>query len=218
MAEPEPVPRTIFAGPAAVARLRALGLEADWLVEAVLASELERQSCSPYEPSGSPGYKAWSTGFTNLAERLVPLGWKKVENIGLPRIINAKTAIAVAVCTGTEGVGLRSREPNSKHPRGIQSVLCVRRNQRQLNLFPDSPLEQLPVPPEAEQITWWLLIYSGANGNLRAELALPVAMEDDRFSRWQERILLDIPQPDGSKVPMEDEEPPLDLEVVVRPR
>ena len=206
-------------GPSAEARLNNLGLSSEWLVDAVHASEVERQSCSVLEPSIAPGFKAWAAGFRRLAEELVPRGWAKIETRGLPRLVNKETAVAVAVCNGDDGTGLRGREPRSKHPRGVQSVLLVRSNRRQLNL-PFGDERFTPVPPDREQVTWWLLVYSNGEGSLRAELALPVGLDDDRrFSVWKERIILDVPESeDFERRVSDDDEPPMEIAVNVRPK
>ena len=210
----------VFEGPLAEARLAELGLREEELVNAVRAAEMERRSCSPLEPSTSPGYKAWSTGFRTLAEQLVLRGWEKTETRGLPRLLNPESRIAIALVTGDEGTGttLVGSGPKSKAPRGTQSVLFVRSNQVQLNLFPGSR-QFMQRPSEAEQITWWLLMYSSGNGEVRAELSLPVGLgEDRRLAEWEERIVLHLES--GSLEPdsLDDDEPPVELEIDVRPR
>jgi hypothetical protein len=35
---------------------------------------------------------------------------------------------------------------------------------------------------------------------------------------WQERIIIDVPNGDRSQAPPEDQEPPLEVDVPVRPR
>lgn len=205
----------VFDGPAAEAELRQLGLETADIVAAVEAAEITRRSCSPLEPSIAPGFKAWVAAFTALAERKVPQGWEKTETKGLPRLIEPRTAVAITVGSGDEGTGTSGGRPATKSPRGPQSVLYVRSNQSQLQIFEARELRQLPA--EAEQVTWWLLIYSDGD-DVRAELSLPVGLDDKRrLGFWEKRIIVDIP--DLSLPPSgQDEEEPLEVEVNVRPR
>jgi hypothetical protein len=209
--------RQIFSGPLANARLLSLGIQEPELVMAVRAAELERRSCSSLEPSVSPGIKAWIAGFRTLAEQLVVRGWLKTETKGLPRMLNPDTRTAIAVVSGDEGTGISSASPKSKTPRGAQSVFLVHSNEIQQSLFEDRRFRQLPA--EAEQITWWLLIYSDGVGAVRAELSLPVGMgEDRRLTDWSDRIIIelgDLSLPPGRR---EDEEPPLEFEINVRAR
>lgn len=211
----------MFEGPSARVRLAELGLTMDDFVAVVQASEMERRSCSPLEPSVSPGFKAWATAFRILAEQLMPRGWQRVETKGLPRLLNLDSSVAIAIVGGDEATGQTDgdSEPKSKTPRGPRSVFLVRSNERQL-VIPFAERELRPLPPEQEEITWWLLIYSDGINALRAELALPVGLgEDSRLSVWEERIVLAIPE--FSFAPhdhQDDEEPPFEMEINVRPR
>jgi hypothetical protein len=202
-------------------RLEELGLTMDDFVAVVQAAEMERRSCSPLEPSIAPGFKAWVTAFRTLAEQLIPRGWQRVETKGLPRLLNLESSVAIAVVGGDEATGQNSTEsePKSKTPRGARSVFLVRSNERQL-VIPFAERGFRPLPPEQEEITWWLLIYSDGINTLRAELTLPVGLgEDRRLSVWEERIILEIPEfyfaPHDRR---DDEEPPFEMEVNVRPR
>jgi hypothetical protein len=207
----------VFAGSLAIEKLRELGLHESDLVMAVRAAEIDRRSCSPLEPSVAPGFKAWAAGFRALAEQMVVRGWVKTETKGLPRVLNPTTRVAVAVISGDEGTGIASAEPKSKSPRGAQSAFLVRSNEIQYSLFEDSRFQ--PLPAEEEQITWWLLIYSDGVDIVRAELSLPVGMgEDRRLSVWKDRIIIelgDLSLPLGRR---DDEEPPLEFEINIRPR
>ena len=207
----------IYDGPQTTVKLNILGLTEELLVDAVLAGEIARRSCSPLAPANAAGIEAWIHSFVRLAEELVPTDqWEKTETRGLPRMVNLETRIALAVCNGDGGTGLRWGAPKSKNPRGQQSVLFVRSNERQLNLFTEGPW--VPLPPDEEQITWWLLIYSNEDEILRAELSLPVGLgEDSRFSFWRERILLDIPEPEISSIYASDDGGPPPLDIVVQP-
>lgn len=207
----------VFAGPRATARLHTLGLyEAD-LIMAVRAAELDRRSCSPLEPSIASGLKAWFAGVRTLAEQLVVRGWVKTETKGLPRVLNPATRVAVAIVSGDEGTGIASAEPKSKTPKGAQSIFLVHSNELQYSLFEEPRYQSMPA--EEEQITWWLLIYSDGADVVRAELSLPVGMgEDRRLSVWKDRIILelgDLSLPPGRR---DEEEPPIEFEINIRPR
>jgi hypothetical protein len=209
----------IMEGPLAAARLRELGLREEILVQAVHAAEMDRRGCSIFEPASAPGYKSWAAAVGTLGELLVPTGWIKEETRGLPRLVNPKNGIAIAVVHGDEGVGLLKGRPKSKQPRGEQSISLIESNQLQLTL----PFPGMPPPPPApvvhEQLTYWLLIYSDTE-TVRAELSLAVGLSDDgRLAVWEERILVGIP--DFYIEPFrknDDDEPQLPVEVVVRPK
>ncbi len=210
---------TVYQGPQAIARLAELGLLPEDLITAVHAAEMERRSGSPFEPNVAAAMRAWFTGVRTLAEQLAPRGWIKVESKGLPRVLNPSTAIAIAVLSGDTETGRfePGTDPRSKSPRGTQSALLVHSNEVQLHL-PHLEPEHQPLPPEVEQFTWWLLIYSDGENNLGAELSLPVGLgEDGRLSDWAERIIIDLP--DFGSTPhhdQDDEELPFDLDIDVQ--
>lgn len=212
----------VHEGPHAAVRLAELGLTEEILIRIVQAAEMERRSCSPLEPTIAPGFKAWSTAFRVAAELLMPRNWERVESRGLPRLLDPETKVAIAIVGGDDATGRSTGpDPKSKTPRGAQSKFLVRSNEHQLAIpFVEDDRRFRRLPDDQEQITWWLLIYSDGISSLRAELSLPVGVGDDsRLSLWQERIIISVP--DLSLETMgrpDDEEPPVELDIVVRPR
>ncbi len=214
-------PSLVHEGPRATARLAELDLTEDILIRVVQAAEMERRSCSPLEPTIAPGFKAWATAYRVAAELLMPRNWERVELRGLPRLLNPETRVAIAIVGGDEATGRNTGpDPKSKTPRGSQSIFLVRSNEHQLAIPFAEGQRFRRLPDDAEQITWWLLIYSDGISALRAELSLPVGLgEDNRLSRWQERILITVPDLSVDYLGRpEDEEPPIELEINVRPR
>lgn len=210
-----------YEGPAAVARLRRMEIEIQDLRDAVMAYEMERQGTSPLEPPFAAGSRAWFGGCRVSAERfLVRENWERKVEGNIPRLFNRQTRIAVTVCSGDAAVGLRGRWPRSRNPKGTESAEFVQTNGIQLNLFEDAPPSRWrPLPRTDDLVTWVLLIYSDDTGTLRAELSLPVGIDDSGFfSDWQERILINVPSFDGGLRTNVDEDDTPELEVTVRPR
>ena len=210
----------VFEGPSAVAKLASLGLAPEPLIQAAQAWDMERRNSSPLEPSVAPGFKAWAAGFRRLAELLIPRGWVKTETKGLPRVLNPRSRIAIAVVSGDEGTGRAQGRPHSKAARGKQSVFLVRSNQIQLGLPFVEGERFRALPAEVEQTTWWLLVHSDGHGTLRAELSLPIGLSDaNRLVFSEDRIIIEIPELPGDRLGgSDDEEPPLAIDVPVRPR
>ena len=204
---------------AADLRLEKLGIPDQVLIDAAHAYAIERSSCSALEPTIAPAFKAWAAAVRTLGEGLIPKGpWKKIETRNLPRWVNKESAIAVTACTGDENTGNESVNPRSKNPRGSEAMLLVHTNNRQGVLFDQN--EFIPIPPDREQFTWWLLIYLGET-ELRAELSLPIGLGESRhFSHWEERILLDVPGPERIETGKDSDEDDdsLDIRVEVSPR
>jgi hypothetical protein len=212
----------IFEGALALAGLQQLGIPLEVLVEAVQRAEVERRSCSPFEPSTAPGYKGWAGGLGVIAERMNDLGWTKKESRGLPRVVSPDGTHAVTLALGDSNTGIRGQLPRTKHPRGEVSICLVQTNTAQLDLpLVDARGKSLIPPGKGEDddsaVTYWLLIYSDGKEVLRAELSLPIGLDDEgRLAFWEERILLDLPGTHAAVA--RDEEPPLDLPVEVRPK
>ncbi len=209
----------IHSGATAELRLEKLGIPVQDLIDAVHAYAIERSSCSALEPTIAPAFKSWVAAFRTLGEGLIPKGpWGKIETRNLPRWINKESAIAVTVCTGDEKTANKSVNPRSKNPRGPESMLLVHANNRQGVLFDQK--EFIPIPPDREHLTWWLLIYLGET-ELRAELSLPIGLGERRhLSHWEERILLDVPQPEriDTGYDFDEGEDSLDIKVEISPR
>ncbi len=131
-------------------------------------------------------------------------------------MVNNQTEIAIAVVHGDEATGVRSGHPKSKQPRGEQSFLLVESNERQMSL----PYVTKPLPAKPEQVTYWLLMFSDGDQEVRAELSLAVGLsEDHRLAYWKERIILSIPNLDLEPLRRDiDEEPPLEVQVDVHPK
>jgi hypothetical protein len=133
-------------------------------------------------------------------------------------MVHKQTGVAIVVSSGDANVGVPGRNPRSKNRKGSEAFWIVAVNEKQLPLFRDQPRFQ-PLPRLEEQITWLLLIYSDEIQTLRAELSLPVGIDETgHVSQWQERIILNLPAFDGGLRREQDDEGPEDIEVVVRPR
>jgi hypothetical protein len=211
--------KNTYEGPAALVRLGQLELDADDLVHAVNASEMDRRSASPLEPPGAGGSRAYFGACRGLAERLlVREDWKRIVDRNVPRMVNTQTKVAIIVSSGDSAVGLRGRMPRSKNEKGIVAAEVVLANE-QLVFDVMKVARFRPIPPVENQTTWVLLIYSDDLGTLRAELSLPLRLDEtDHFSDWTERILLDLPNFDGGlRRDVDNDEAP-EIEVTVRPR
>ena len=207
-------PRVVVADDAK-ALIAELGLDHEDLARAVAVSEAERRATSPLEPSSAAGYKAWAGGFRALCEVLIPKGWERIEHHGLPRLVNHKKGIAIAIVNGDDGTGIRERSPRSRAKRGEESVSLVGTNYVQLSL----PFPEMQEKADGSEITWWLLVHSDGGSTLRAELSLCVGIDEEgRLAAWKTRIILEIEPLNSITTLATEEEPPAIIEVVVRPK
>ena len=88
------------------ARLTQLGIPSHILGEAVLAGEIERIACTELDPISASGYEAWRWAVRKLGELLIPQDWRKIDDKGLPLIIDPVGRIAIAVANGNAGTAV----------------------------------------------------------------------------------------------------------------
>lgn len=173
------------------AKLNALGLSAKILRDAAKAGEIARSGCTANDPVIMAGILAWGKTIRALREFLIPLGWHRANDRGLPVVVNGVGSLALAVATGDEGTGDPDGAPRTKHRKGPATVAVVDRNNRQLKLpFDFGDIDASEEDIDGGAITWHLLL-SRTSDDVRCELALPEAFDDTgRVVTWRERIVL----------------------------
>ena len=105
--------------------LAELGLEREWLVEAVRAGEASRDECTPNDPSTAPGYVSFARTTRRLAEQLIPEGWTREDRENIAFIVSPDRHRAIVISTGDEGTGTES-PVKTKHPKGSATLAMVR--------------------------------------------------------------------------------------------
>jgi hypothetical protein len=199
-------------------RLAQLGLEEDWLLNAVRVAQLQRNNCTPHHPPSFPGLSAWAEAIKTLRDILIPEGWLKDDPRGLPIVFHNKRKIAITVATGDEATGREEFDPCTKCPKGPQTKSNISNNQ--LKLFPEEYLRAAREQTTAKTfITWLLLIhFDELTRQARSELSLPVGMnEEGRVDGWDERIILGSTPFDADtlKVPTNNDNPPQSPNIIV---
>lgn len=197
-------------------RLTSLGLNVEWLINALNLGYLGWASCTANDPLSYPGTTQVSLTIRGLRENLIPQGWLKCDRGNYPRIISPNQKMAIAVTSGCSNTGKPNALPSNRNPKGSCTIGVVETNSRQLNLaFPGQDLS----PQEEEmnpKLTWILLFYRDKE-ELRAELSLPAEMDKTGYIRsWVERIILPT-QPLNNTPPVIPEFGP-DITIEVRKR
>jgi hypothetical protein len=120
----------------------------------------------------------------------VAQGWKRIDEDGLPLIVNEAGTIAIAVNTGDDMTGVPGGDPRSKNRKGPVTVAAVVENRRQLSLFESNVIVLHEAQEQPERMTW-ILLRTRTRNEVRSELSLPILMGDDgRIEAWRERIVL----------------------------
>jgi hypothetical protein len=199
-------------------RLAQLGLEEEWLQNAVRVGQLQRANCTPHHPPSFPGLSAWADTIKTLRDILVPEGWLTDNPCGLPIVFHKKRRVSITVATGDEATGQKEFDPCTKCPKGPQTQSNISNNQ--LKLFPSDELVNAAFQQTSAKtgyITWLLLIHSHTQSRqVRCELSLPVGMnEKGRVDGWEERIILGSTPFDADKLKVPTDETPQSPNIIV---
>jgi hypothetical protein len=203
---------------AAMRRLADLGVALEALQRAIAAGHVARITCTENDPPFIPGTEAWRFTVVTLRDELCPRGWRKADPGNYSLVINDARQINIVVASG-DGFTRRSHgSPRTKSLKGLYTEAATIRNRAAGDLFPETLAEDVRrVAAMLEYPTWVLLIHI-TDEEYRAELSLPVDMEDDQITSWEERIF--IPDPSDTSggelvVPATGDHGP-DIDVPVR--
>jgi hypothetical protein len=199
-------------------RLDQLGLQEEWLQNAVQVGQLQRLNCTLHHPPSFPALSAWAETIKTLRDILVPEGFLVDNPRGLPIVFHQKRRISITVATGDEATGREEFDPCTKSPKGPQTRSNISNNQ--LKLFPNEELAHAAYEQTIAKtgyITWLLLIHSDTQAReVRCELSLPIGMnEEGRVDGWEERIILGSTPFDADKLKVPTDETPQSPNIIV---
>jgi hypothetical protein len=200
----------------AVDRLSELGLTTDVFEHVLRGADAEARTYTLLDPPNMQGMARYSRTVRLLRERLLPLGWVYDNPRNLARTVSPDRRVAIIATLGDAGTGVPDLVPSTRYGKGIATIEAVSRNFLQLTLPIDLGDED-PVDADTDGTVTWILLYTVADTEIRAELSLPDSMVDGYVDTWIERIILPrVPlEPESSLVPVE---PIADPDVVVTRR
>lgn len=193
--------------------LARLGLTAPPLMRSVRAGYLSRISRTANDAPIAAGFYHWNETLRTLRDELVVLGWTRVDEQMFSTILSPDGRIAISVSSGDEATGHPRGFPRTKRDKGPRTADAIYANVEQLDLFVAAPEPTLE--KEVECLTYVLLFHADAT-ELRAELSLPVSMDEkDHIDSWRERIILRSQplDPEGTAMPEPDFGPDIDIDV-----
>lgn len=201
------------------ARLEKLGLSSEILHQAIKNGEMYRSDCTENDPLSLPGFIAWGRAVRSLREILAPHGWMRLNEQGMPLVINPSGTIAIGVTAGNINTGNPDMTPRTRNTKGPATEAAVRLNGQMCFSFYEETGPKTVRSRSGDRLTW-LLLTSRHSDKICCELSLPSEIgEDERVENWNERIILppisiDIkPRPIGY-----EEEDAGDIVVEVLPR
>lgn len=179
---------------AAMRKLADLGVAVEALQRAISAGHVARITCTENDPPFIPGTEAWRLTVVTLRDELCPRGWRKADPGNYSLVINDARQMNIVVASGDAFTRRSHGSPRTKSLKGLYTEAATIRNRAEGDLFPETLAEDVRrVATMLEYPTWVLLIHI-TDEEYRAELSLPVDMEDDQITTWEERIFI----PDSS--------------------
>ena len=198
--------------------LERLGVTEAALRRAIFAGWAERAACTGNDAPIAPGFLQWNRTLRTLREQLAPSGWRASNDDRYFTAVNAAGDLAVAVASGCANTGLPRRPPTTRSRKGPSTCAAVERNHDQFEL-PFAPVSLRRAAADGEGRVTWLLLFHVDEREIRAELSLPVGMDEDgHVDRWRERIIIARTPLDPTALPIPAEEPDQPIDVPVRRR
>jgi hypothetical protein len=185
------------------ARLAQLGLKDQHLIVPARRGLLAWASCTPNHPLLYPGYAAWAETVKALREELMPIGWQRLDDHGLPLVVNPDGTLAITVSTADAATGRQDESPSTRSGKGPKTEQFVMVNQWQARLF---SLDEYLAPRSKVSSRWttWILLFcrDDAARELRCELSRPIHFDPAErvVNGWLERIILTATAFDDSSI------------------
>ncbi|MEN3977198.1 hypothetical protein [Emcibacter sp. SYSU 3D8] len=190
-------------------RLAHLGLSKAALLDVVRAAVGSRRNTTPFHPLSAGGQLSWIEGTAHLRRVFVPQGWEICRRDNIESIFNEAVGIKV-IFQNADRAGDPLRDPIATSKKGAGSARAVELGQ--YDLFPEDKARE---DVEITAAPWVLFVYADGD-DVRAELSCPIAINDERYDGFHERILLvQKGEWDGPNPLADDGEPPVDYEVTI---
>jgi hypothetical protein len=195
-------------------RLKALGLRTDTLLDAVRAGLDGRLGCTELDPPMYPGQTMWAHTLRRLRQRTALHNWKPNNDGNYSVALSPDELIAIAVSTGDANTGRPNATPGTMSRKGPRTAEVVAANQLLLDLRIPGEATSFDSGVQLQRETWLLLIHMD-DDEVRAELSLPLTIDEyDFVTGWRERIIL--PSIDFDRTQIEipsDNSPDIDIDV-----
>jgi hypothetical protein len=201
MVEPTPFPSQSSKNAFTPPTLASLDLREEDLLGAVQDGVNGAKNVTKFHPVTARGFVQWSETVASLRQALGQNGWDASDPKNSPRITSPDGLVSIMVIGGDEHTGVSlDVDPTTARRRGPATRDAVLRNAVGARLSPRVMKGQgalgievaLGLGADSEEPQNWVLLYHWSTSEplVRAELSLPVAIEDEKIKTWRHRILL----------------------------
>ena len=192
-----------------VPRLAHLGLRRDMLLDVVKAAVGGRRNSTAFHPLSAGGLLSWIEGTAHMRRVFLPQGWEICRRDNIESIFHPLYGIKV-VFQNAERAGDPLFDPVAVSRKGAGAARAIELGQ--FELWPEDREKEVA---EVTAPTWVLFVYADGE-DVRAELSCPIAVNQDQFDGFHERILLVEKGGWESTEPvMHADEPPAEYDVTV---
>lgn len=180
--------------------LESLGVHESALLAAVKAGVSGANNVTAFHPITARGFTQWSETVASLRQSLNEEGWTRSNPKNSPRITSPDGRTSIIVIGGNADTGVSADvSPTTSRRRGPATEAAVRSNSRNrgpARWIPGQGVLDidlvLDMKRNSDPSKTWVLLYHWATDEpvVRAELSLPISIEEGEIKRWEHRILL----------------------------
>ena len=172
-------------------RLREMGVVPFHLRDGLRAGPRFLASLTEFDTSVIKGAGVYNAISRELATTHIPLGWEKSDRQGFRRLIHPEGDFSIVVHSGNRFTGVPKMQPANSYP-----FMEGKRQALRQAVFHNSLLVSIEQRHFADVTRNWgrgltyLLLHHITAREIRAELSLPVSVEQGYIVAFRERILL----------------------------
>lgn len=165
-------------------RLEELGLSLDELKTVAFKAIAAKNQSVAIDPVNASGLLSYIYGTRATRELLLPKGdWKINREENIESTYNSKLNIKIIFQNVDSACGIVPPKANSGKGNGSKRLIDASRTHQ---IFPeDEKLFELQ-----RNTSVWYLCVSSEGDQIRAELSMPISIENDQFSEFSERIFI----------------------------
>lgn len=170
------------------------------LLTAVRTGVSSARNITAFHPVTARGFIQWSETVASLRQALDGDGWTRSDPKNSPRITSPDRRTSIMVIGGNAETGVSlDVTPATARRRGPATEAAVQGNGRRRGPGSGVPGQGvldidivLDLKREPKQPQTWVLLYHWSTDEpvVRAELSLPISIEDGEIRTWEHRILL----------------------------
>jgi len=180
--------------------LESLEVQETALLDAVRMGVSSAKNITSFHPVTARGFIQWSETVASLRQALDGEGWRRSDPKNSPRITSPDGRTSIMVIGGNADTGVSlDVTPATARRRGPATEAAIQGNGQRRGSRRGMPGQGvldidivLDLKRESKQPQNWVLLYHWSSDEpvVRAELSLPISIEDGEIKNWEHRILL----------------------------